>query len=87
MSEAKLVNDWLRLKEGIKEREAKLEQLKTIAEKMMKRNGSDIVMGEDYKISKTVSKVSSVSKSDLPKDIVDKYSKTSERVVYRISRI
>jgi hypothetical protein len=84
MSESKLVNDWIKIKEEIKSREEKLEQLRNIAGKMMDKNESDTVNGEDYDIVKSETNVVSVCKSDLPPDIVKKYSKTSTRVMYRV---
>jgi hypothetical protein len=82
--EAKLISDWMRLKAEIKDREAKLEQLRTIACKMMKKNQSDALVGETHGLVRSETKVTSVSKADLPDDIIRKYSKTSSRVTFRI---
>ena len=84
MSEAKLVNDWVKIKSQIKELEDKLEQLRNIAGKMMDKNGTNTVQGDDYNIVKTETDFTTVNKSDLPADIVKRYSKTSKRVMYRV---
>lgn len=82
--EKALVKDWVRLKQEIKDREEKLEQLRTIACKMMKKIDKNVLEGDGYNLVKSESTFTVLSKKDMPQDLVDKYSKQASKVIFRL---
>lgn len=73
----KLLRKWNEAKLKIKELENTCDRYKKLSEKIMKKTGKDIIENSEFFLERRVIGKSTISKSDVPKDLWEKYSKKS----------
>lgn len=82
-----LLSNWYKTKQEIILLEQKCEKYKKVAEKIMYQTEKDILKSDSYSLKKIDINRSTISKSDVPNDIWDKYSKKTSYSSYYLNII
>eukprot|EP00931_Biecheleriopsis_adriatica_P087879 TRINITY_DN6228_c0_g1_i1.p1 TRINITY_DN6228_c0_g1~~TRINITY_DN6228_c0_g1_i1.p1 ORF type:complete len:172 (+),score=47.23 TRINITY_DN6228_c0_g1_i1:75-590(+) len=77
----KILQRWSAAKKQEQEAHKEIEACKTQIEATMMKTGMDVIKTDSFEVNKRTQSRETVSKADLPKDIWDKYAKTSSFVV------
>tara|TARA_B110000008_G_C16626647_1_gene426753 strand:+ start:179 stop:460 length:282 start_codon:yes stop_codon:yes gene_type:complete len=81
-----LLDHWMNTKKQISELELSLTKYKKLATKIMSKNDTDIINSDDYVLKKRTLTKKTLCKDDVPKEIWEKYSKTSTYPAYYLSK-
>jgi hypothetical protein len=81
------LNKWYELKETIANLEKTMDTYKTMAEKMMVKRKTNVLINTNFILRKRELSRASVSKKDLPETIWNQYSKNSNYNAYFINKI
>jgi hypothetical protein len=79
------LQNWNEAKIKISELERKCERYKRLADKVMDHKGVDVIKAGNITVKRKEISRSSVSKSDLPTALWDRYSKKSSYVAYYLT--
>lgn len=88
-----LLKEWSKIKRQRAILEEQEDNIKELVAELMDKNsnrnkkGADILESENYYVTRRTQKRSTISQKDVPRDIWDKYSKTSEYKVYTLKRV
>lgn len=83
----KLLSEWSKVKNQVSQLEKREKDIKDLVTDIMDDDKTDSLYTENYKVTKKIQRRSHLTQKDVPKDIWDKYSKTSEFPVFYLKRI
>eukprot|EP00440_Ansanella_granifera_P061180 gb/GFBE01066322.1/.p1 GENE.gb/GFBE01066322.1/~~gb/GFBE01066322.1/.p1 ORF type:complete len:122 (+),score=54.57 gb/GFBE01066322.1/:1-366(+) len=83
----KVLQKWNAAKKREQEASKEVESCKTEVEKVMMKTGMDVIKTSSFEVTKRQQSRESVSKADLPKEIFEKYAKTSSFVVLSLKEV
>lgn len=83
----KILQRWSAAKKQEQEAHKEIEACKTQIEATMAKTGMEIIKTDSFEVNKRTQSREMVSKADLPKDIWDKYAKTSSFVVLAFKEV
>ena len=85
MTDLSFLQQWNEAKMKISELERKCERYKRLADKAIDSKGVNVIKYGDITVKRSEIVRTSISKSDLPKELWNKYSKKSSYVAYYLS--
>jgi hypothetical protein len=83
---SELLQRWNSAKKDLVEVEARIEKYKKLAKKIMSKTGSNVIESSSYTLNRQEISRNSLSKNDVPKDIWDRYSKSSSYDAYYLRK-
>ena len=81
-----LLQRWDSAKKDLADVEARIEKYKKLAKKIMVKTGSNVIESSSYTLNRQEISRNSISKNDVPRDIWDKYSKSSSYDAYYLRK-
>ena len=81
-----LLNHWMSTKNQIAELELSLAKYKKLATKIMSKTDTDTIQSDDYILKKRTLTKKTLSKDDVPKEIWERYAKTTTYPAYYLSK-
>ena len=81
-----LLNHWMSTKNQIAELELSLTKYKKLATKIMSKTDTDTIHSDDYILKKRTLTKKTLSKDDVPKEIWERYAKTTTYPAYYLSK-
>ena len=82
-----LLKEWYHLKKDKSKLDDREEEIKSIINKIMKKEKTNKLEGEDFVVTKKYQKKKYLSKNIVPEDIWDKYKKETEYSVLYLKRL
>ena len=82
-----IFSEWYSIKKKKSELEDREEEIKKIIHKILTKEKVEELESENFKVSRKSQTRRSVTKSDLPSDIYDKYSKSKKISILYLKRI
>lgn len=80
-----LLEEWSKIKSKISSLEAKQDQCKKIAEKMMRQENTDVLQSDGYILIHRQNTRTSLSKKDAPEDVWTRYAKQTTYSTYNLT--
>ena len=81
-----LLNKWYSSKQELSQLEKKIEKYKNIAENLMNKENSDVIISNNFILKRKELNRTTIGKKDLPQDIWDRYSKELSYNAFYISK-
>ena len=81
-----LLNHWMSTKNQITELELSLTKYKKLATKIMSKTDTDTIHSDDYILKKRTLTKKTLSKDDVPKEIWERYAKSTTYPAYYLSK-
>ena len=81
-----LLNHWMSTKNQIAKLELSIGKYKKLATKIMSKTDADTIQSDDYILKKRTLTKKTLSKDDVPKEIWERYAKTTTYPAYYLSK-
>lgn len=83
----RLLSKWSKIKHELSKLEQEEKKIKELVVDIMNEEKTSTLYTDNYKVSKRVQKRSHISQKDVPKDVWEKYSKTTQFEVFYLKRV
>lgn len=83
----KLLSEWFKLKAQINMFQKREADIKELINDIMREENKRMLQTENYLVSKRNQKRTGVSQKDIPEDVWNRYSKTTEFSVFQLKRL